>query len=412
VKVALINPNRLRNPPVIPIGLEYVAHALRTARYDVALLDLCFADDATRRLDAFLADFRPDVAFLSIRNVDSVINAAQHFFLDEHREFARRITAAGVPLVVGGAGMPAMPREIVQYLGADTGVVGPAESASLRILEAMAAGARLPQVVNGFNTLIDATVVPDRGVDVDYSAYYAAGGVAGFTSSYGCRSRCPFCIEARTTLLTRDPAAVAAEVRLLVSKGWKRMHLCDAEMNVSYPHALALCQALTTTGASWMTYLRYKPMDAALAEALRRSGCELATVTINSATDDPDGATRCVRLLKNEGLKVAVDLSCGLPGESLDTAKLMIAALDRARPDHVGITTRFRIYPAAPLAMQIREDPNERRWTSGDPEFVRPAVYCRLDPAEVQQWIQGLEGFEIDRGEAVNYQRLEKPSRE
>jgi len=411
MKVALINPNRLRNPPVIPIGLEYLAHALRTAGYDVALLDLCFADDDARALDAFLADFRPDVAFLSIRNVDSVINAAQHFFLDEYREVARRITEAGVPLVGGGAGMPAMPRQIAQYLGAATAVVGPGETASLRVLQALAARARLPRVVNGFRTLMDATVVPDRGTDVDYAPYYAAGGVAGFASSYGCRSRCPFCIEARTALLTRDPAAVAAEVRLLVSKGWKRMHLCDSELNVSYPHALALCEALTTAGASWMTYLRHKPMDAALAGALRRSGCDLATVTINSATDDPDTAIRCVQLLKTEGLKVAVDLSCGLPGEPLDTAKRMIAALDRARPDHVGITTRFRIYPAAPLARQIRDDPNERRWTSGDPEFVRPAVYCRLDPAEIQQWIQGLEGFEIDRGEAVNYQRLDKHPR-
>jgi radical SAM superfamily enzyme YgiQ (UPF0313 family) len=409
MKVALVNPNRLRNPPVIPIGLEYVAHVVRNAGHDAALLDLCFVDDVGPAIDRFLADYQPDVVFLTIRNVDTVINAEAHFLLEEHRAIAQRIPPK-LPLVVGGAGMPAMPREIATYLGADTAVVGPAETAAVRILDAIAARANLPPVVNGFNAAFDPALVPDRAVDVNYSTYYAAGGVAGFTSSYGCRSKCPYCIEARSPLLTRNPAAVAAEVRLLVSKGWTRMHLCDAEMNVSYPHALALCEAMTRTRASWMTYLRCKPIDAALAEALRLSGCELATITVNSVTDDPEGAARSVQLLKGQGLKVAVDLSCGLPGETLDAAKIMIAALDKARADHVGITTRFRVYPTTPLAKRILAEPAERRWTRGDPEFILPAVYCRLDPAEIGQWIQGLQGFDIDRGEAVNYQRLDQSS--
>lgn len=406
MKIALINPNRLRNPPVIPIGLEYLAHTIRSAGHDAALLDLCFAKDVERAIDTFLADYRPDVAFLSIRNVDTVIQAEAHYLLDEHRTIAQRIRESKIPLVVGGAGMPAMPREIAQYLGAATAVVGPAEGAAVRIIEAIRDGSRLPPVVNGFHALFDVSAVPDRAIDVDYPAYYAAGGVTGFTSSYGCRSKCPFCIEAKTPVRERDPAAVAAEVRLLVSKGWPRMHLCDAELNVSYPHALALCEAIARVGARWMTYLRCKPIDDALAEALQRSGCELATVTVNSATDDPEAAVRSIRLLKTHGLKVAVDLSCGLPGEPFDTAKMMIVALDKARPDHVGITTRFRVYPASQLAKRIRSEPGERRWTRGDPEFIRPATYCRLDPVEVQQWILGLQGFDIDRGEAVNYQRL------
>ncbi len=432
MRIAMVNPNRMRNPPVIPIGLEYVTHAIRAAGHEAAMLDLCFIDDVGPAIDRFLADFRPEAAFLSIRNVDSVIRAEDQFFLREHRTIAERITAAGVRLVVGGAGLPSMPEAIMRYLGADAAVVGPGEGAAVVAAEVVASLAvgrppcgagvlpasvggreagitkreRAPLLINGFDVPFDPAVVPQRGIDVDYAAYYARDGVAGFASSYGCPCRCPFCIEARTGVRCRNVDAVAAEVRGLVEKGWRRMHLCDAEMNVSLEHAVALCEALVGSGARWMTYMRCAPCDARLAGALRRSDCELATVTVNSATDEPRTAAGCIRLLKAEGVKVAVDLSCGLPDEAPEQARSMIAALHEARPERVGVTVRFRLYPTTPLAERIRADAAERRWTTGDPEFVLPAYYCRFDPAEVQRWIEGLDGFSIDTGEAVNYQRL------
>jgi len=410
MRIALVNPNRFRKPPVMPVGLEYLAHAVRHAGHDARLLDLCFSDRVERDLDEFLRDFRPDLAFLSVRNVDSAVRAEADFHLDAHAEIAARIVDTGVPLIVGGAGVPAMPEAIRRILRADCVVVGPGEGAAPQIIGLLAAGRELPPVVNGFDVPFDASAVPNRAVDVDYAAYYAADGVAGFASSYGCPCRCAFCIEARTGVRYRDTAAVAAEVRALVEKGWQRMHLCDAEMNISYEHALALCKAIVGTGATWMTYMRHRPCDAALAAALRESRCELATVTVNSATDRPADAADCVRLLRAEGVRVAVDLSCGLPGETPDQAKAMIDALDKARPERVGVNSRFRVYPTTPLAEIVRAHSEERRFVTGDPEFIRPAAYCRFDPAEVQQWIAGREGFAIDVGEAVNYQRLAQRS--
>ena len=44
MKLLLINPNRYHNPPVMPIGLEYLSGAVTAAGHDVEVLDLCFSD--------------------------------------------------------------------------------------------------------------------------------------------------------------------------------------------------------------------------------------------------------------------------------------------------------------------------------------------------------------------------------
>lgn len=407
MRVLLINPNRFGNPPVPPLGVEYVAHAVRAAGHDARVLDLCFCDDPHAELDACLDADRPDVAMLSIRNVDSAVLAEERFYLDEYQPLAERVRRADVPLVVGGAGVVAMPDAIRERLHADTVVVGPGETAALRILDALAAGRPLPPSIDGFALPLDASAVPPRAVDIDYGPYFAAGGVAGFASSYGCPGACAFCIESRTRVCLRDPRAVACEVEALVRKGWKRFHLCDAEMNVSYDHALALCQALRGIDMRWMTYIRHRPFDEQLARAMHDSGCELATVTVNSATDTPADAAACVTQLRKADVAVAVDLSCGLPGERPEQARAMIDALYAAHPQRVGITIRYRVYPHTPLAERVRSDDAERRFVTGDPSFVRPAAYFRFDPAEVARWIDGYDGFALETGEAVNYRRLD-----
>lgn len=411
MEFALVNPNRFLNPPVIPVGLEYIAHSLRQAGHDVDVIDLCFCVDPGSELTKRLRSRRPDAVFMSIRNADSAIRAEDNFYLDEHRIFAQIVTQAGLPLIVGGSALPAMPDEIRNYLGADTAVNGPGEKAVLEVAETLAAGRKLPALIDGFAAGIDPLALPQRATDIDYSAYYAKQGIAGFASSYGCPSRCMFCIEAGTGALFRDVNAVAAEVRPLVDHGWRQMHLCDAEMNISYAHALSLCKALTGTGAEWITYLRPQPMDAALAEAMRTSNCTMATVSINSHTDDPEAAAASVRTIKDAGVRVAVDLSAGLPGESPEQIQRMIHALHAAQPERVGINVRYRLYPATRLAGITYEQPEERRYVSGDPAYVRPASYGRIAPADIQKWIAGLPGFAIDLGEGVNYQHLNQDGR-
>ena len=55
MNIALVNTNRMK-PPIAPIGLEYVAEALRIEGYDIEILDLCWADDWSSAVTEFFAD--------------------------------------------------------------------------------------------------------------------------------------------------------------------------------------------------------------------------------------------------------------------------------------------------------------------------------------------------------------------
>jgi hypothetical protein len=51
--IALVNTNRLQ-PPVAPIGLDYVAEALHAAGHSIALLDLCWEENPESAIIRFL----------------------------------------------------------------------------------------------------------------------------------------------------------------------------------------------------------------------------------------------------------------------------------------------------------------------------------------------------------------------
>jgi len=49
--VLLVSTNREKNPyPVAPLGLLFIANALKMAGHEVSLLDLCFSEDVRNEM--------------------------------------------------------------------------------------------------------------------------------------------------------------------------------------------------------------------------------------------------------------------------------------------------------------------------------------------------------------------------
>ncbi len=104
-KVLLVNPNRMK-PPVTPIALDYLAHALNKRGMQADVLDLCLCDDWKAAIDGYFACNSADAIGVTLRNIDDTTFASQEFFLPDFKEvtdYLRQRT--GAPIVLGRFGL-------------------------------------------------------------------------------------------------------------------------------------------------------------------------------------------------------------------------------------------------------------------------------------------------------------------
>ena len=96
------NPNAYQDPPVIPLGLEYITSTLRASGYDVSVLDLCFSEDPVGILKNWLENNSCALIGITVRNVDTVLYQNNEFFLDQIRDIVILIKEYSIPIVLGG----------------------------------------------------------------------------------------------------------------------------------------------------------------------------------------------------------------------------------------------------------------------------------------------------------------------
>ena len=129
MRVALVNTNRMQ-PPIAPIGLEYVAEALAAAGHEVQLLDLCWEADPQAAIERFFNGAEFGLVGVTLRNTDDCgLPKSTSFLPDLASTVAaiRRRTSA--PVVLGGMGFSVMPERVLELAGAELGVWGEGEFA-------------------------------------------------------------------------------------------------------------------------------------------------------------------------------------------------------------------------------------------------------------------------------------------
>ncbi|HVM97126.1 MAG TPA: cobalamin-dependent protein, partial [Candidatus Acidoferrales bacterium] len=230
LRVLLISANTEKIPdPVFPLGAAYMAAVARRSGHSVTTLDLCFLDSLQPGLDDALAT-QPDVVGISLRNLDSSAFPQNTSYIDDYKNLMlalRQRTAA--PIVLGGAGFTVMPSTILEYLGAEVGVVGEGEMIFPWILERLAARESLTTtpafrcdpvgsgiLVSATSRVaqLDLTGTPLRE-SFDMDVYYERGGALNIQTKRGCYFECVFCsyplIEG-SKVRSRTAASVVDEI--------------------------------------------------------------------------------------------------------------------------------------------------------------------------------------------------------
>ncbi len=402
MKVALINSNRIQ-PPIAPIGLDYIAEALHAGGHEVDILDLCWEEDWKSAISRFFSDGEFDLTGMTLRNMDDCFFTSRESFLETFSEMVSHVRAyTGSPIVVGGVGYSTAPEEILKICNADVGIWGDGEFILNRMLNRMANKREwtdLPNLVWKKNGKIIRNPVHYYPLDelppmsrqwVDNRRYYEEGGQLGIETKRGCPMHCIYCadpIAKGDQMRLRSPVEVADELEKLLELGCNHIHTCDSEFNIPEHHAIDICKELIQRDLGeqlrWYAYCSPNPFSQELAKWMRAAGC----VGINFGTDSgdermlkllqrnyqPADILKSVQYCKDEGIAVMLDLLLGAPGESAESIKNTVEIMKRSEADRIGVALGVRVYGGTPLAKQLLENEMKKGLVGGtgicDPQF-------------------------------------------
>lgn len=413
--ILLINPNRYKYPPVIPVGLEYLAGSLKSSKHDFSVLDLCFSQDAEQDIVFAISANKPEIVAFTIRQVDTVLYHNNEFFLDEIKKYVAICKAYGCKVVLGGAGFSIMPDEILNFLEADYGISGPGEISLIKLLDALNEGGSFNTITDGYKDF-SSHLYPFKRLKIfDYKNYLSNDGITGFRTQIGCDANCVFCTEANKKIIFHIPEMVATELMELIESGSERFHLCDSEFNMNLEHSISVCKSIekTTGPVDWALYLKLYPYSPDLFRYLNRSGATMLTLSLNTELTDKkyyEDIVEFIELANHFNIKVAIDLSTGFPYEHTDNLKWMVELLNKTKAQTIGVNAFYRVYPNTLLFRKIMKDENLKQFLINYEKqtgLIRPVFYNSFPLEDLQKIIGNNRKFRIEGFEkATNYQRI------
>jgi radical SAM superfamily enzyme YgiQ (UPF0313 family) len=407
-RIALINSNRIR-PPIAPIGLEYIAETLIHHGYVPDLLDLTWEPDWPLAMRRFFSVREYDMVGVTLRNTDDCAFTSRHSFLPEIMDMLERLQGlTDAFIVLGGVGFSAMPGPILRSCSVDAGVLGPGEETVLHLLQSMAGGAERSNIPTDSRGLAHRPLyrpAPSRGMVklppmrrrwLDNVRYFREGGQAGIETKRGCPWQCAYCCEPLAkgkSVQVRPPSDVAEELGSLLEQGIDHLHTCDSEFNLPMEHALRVCEEILERGLGdrlrWYAYCTPVPFSEELARLMKKSGC----VGVNFGADSGDEALlrslsrgyraedviRTVRLCREQGIIVMLDLIFGSPGENAGSIAATMEMVKRSGAERIGISTGVRVWPGTGIASLVLEGGDADGMIGGDSAldplyFIEPSL--------------------------------------
>lgn len=371
--ILLISVNREKTPyPVFPLGLSYLTSSLAAAGHRLQVLDLCFIEDPHAALVKTLNESKPDAVLMSIRNIDNLAHPNARFFLGEIKTFVD-LCRGRAPVILGGAGFSLMPREALEFLGGDYGVVGEGEEVVPELLACLSRG-DVPDFLPGILVRGAAGYLPpqpvkyisrpDRGM-FTVDRYNREGGMINVQTKRGCPFTCIYCnyplLEGTRTRL-RPISEIIAEIRDLKEiSGTDYIYFVDDIFNYPPEFAEKLCQAIVAENIkiSWSAFINPAFVTPELFEIMAKAGCDAVEFGTDSGSPimlknlgksfGVEQIRSASSLCRELGIDSAHYILFGGPGETETTIDESFALMDELEPTAVLCMTGIRIYPGTPL---------------------------------------------------------------
>lgn len=358
----------------IPLGLAYVAGALRAAGHRVSLF--VYGRRGGEVIERLAAD-PPDLVAYGLMSGD------QPRYLALHRRLRERIA---VPSIWGGAHATFFP-ELINEDGVDAVCIGEAEEAIVEFVERYEREGGLPADVRNFwvktadgtvhrNAVrplirdIDAVPHPARDIFLQAHPILQEHGIKHFIATRGCPFKCTYCFNqsyhriygrGEPLVRSRDPERVCDEI--LEVRGATRLEMV-AFVDDSFTLDRDWLERFAgvyrrRVGLPYSCNMRLDHCTPEIADLLVDSGCGLAFVGVESGDErvrqrllgrkmSNELIRGAVKLLHERGIRTITENMIGLPGETFEQALCTLRLNMELRPT-LANASLFAPYPDLPL---------------------------------------------------------------
>ncbi len=419
---------------VYPYGLDLLAARLRREGIETRIEHASLPGAAAlTNLSQVVAEFRPDLVGLGIRNLDTCMACEEYgqltgdgyrsfFFLPQIRDVADAVRQLlpGVPFICGGGGFTIAPRAILDYLDIDYGIIGEGEAALAAFVQQWPEQDRLQDIPglivrtdDGFReTVRQRFVFPDpvpTQRDAGFNHAFESAGLP-VRVKRGCNQACIFCVEPIIEgrhFIYRDPVEVIGELQDCAALDQVRtVFFVDTEFNVpDLSYATQLLEYLLAAGLErrfrFASQFLPRPFTDDFAALLATAGMSVIMTATSFADEVLEAAGASYRrsdiiaaidLCARHDIDITIDLIFGLPGETWETVERTISAMNdypengRRRYEY---TVGARIYPGTALAEMVQ---SQRRKTDIygrlTPELLEPCFFCTpAAPLELKRFV-------------------------
>ncbi len=382
MRVLIISANRNIYPePVMPAGACIVAEAAQRHGHDVKLLDLMFERDPVRAVRRAIKRYRPDATGVSIRNIDNNDISGPAAFYAELGAMSRAIREVSRgPLIIGGAALSVMPRELLTETGADLAVLADGERVFPAALQAIASGkkpdglkgtARMENGLSDFGfvsvpALRRPSVPPPAAYErwLDTRRYLAMLSTAPVLTKIGCHFECVYCtyrkLPGERPYELMGPAEAAGHIERLSRTGFRDIEFVDNVFNSPPGHAISICaEVIKRKTKARLHTIELNPLfiSRELVRAMEKAGFAGVGITAESASDNvlaglkkgfgAEHVMKAAQVLGKSSLPCLWIFMLGGPGETHKTAAETIRfAQKNLKPQDVAFfNIGVRIYP-------------------------------------------------------------------
>ena len=351
VRLALVKVLSVADEIVPPIGLGYLAEAVRRAGHEAVIVDALKDGLGETALLARLEALSPDAVGVLLFTKDLVI--VRSFLRRVRRVLPRAVT------LVGGPHPSAVPAETMDYFGdsVDYAFAGEAEAGLPLLLTFMESGVsgqpRAPGLVwrdgsavranpRVFEDRLDAgrvawdLIPPESYPRAPHGAYFRQFPVAPVVTSRGCPFQCTFCAAGCVSgrkVRRRSVENVVDEITFLRERhGVREIHIEDDNFTGKKEYVLSFCEALrrSAPGVAWTcpNGVRIDTIDREMLDAMKASGLYFLSIGVESGSDrilramkkslTRERIEEKVRLVHETGIGVSGFFMLGFPGETKD----------------------------------------------------------------------------------------------